>query len=523
MNMHAPADAYSIEIQPLPGRVVAWRGDIVLADSTRAKVMYETRLPPAVYFPIEDVRVELSEPTDLQTFCPFKGTATYRDVILPDGVRLENAVWSYDDALPESAAIRGHVAFMPGICTRIDTGATVLKPRGAPNLSGPLADWLLTGAAGEKTPESLTRALAHKLQEQGIPVSRLAVMIWSLHPQIIGKNYVWTRDDDTVSTFAPTYEMHDNPDFQRSPLRYVADGLGGVRQRIDADYRHNSFPIIEDLRAKGATDYVAMPLAFSDGQRNVLTLTTDAPGGFTTSDLGLVFECAPAIGRFYEVFTLRENARTLLETYVGKRTGQRVLEGRIRRGEGDEIDAAIMFCDLRNSTALEERLGRDAYIIQLNEFFEIVSDIVRDTGGEVLKFIGDAVLAVFPADGDPDGARARARKSALDIAERLTGAGEEACSHPCDCAIGIAYGRVTYGNVGSRDRLDFTVVGRAANIAARLADYAKTAGQRIVITRDAAGDPPEGVPLGDLKLRNVSRKVEAYALGADAPMEEPAQ
>lgn len=519
MNIHAPTDAYSIDIQPLPGQVVARRGDIVLAASTRARVMYETRLPPTVYFPPEDVRVELSEPTELQTFCPFKGTASYRDVILPDGARLENAVWSYEDALPEAAEIRGHVGFMPGVCTSIDTGDATIGETTTGNISGPLADWLLADAARIGTPEAFTRTFAHKLREQGVPVTRLGVMIWSLHPQIIGKNFVWTAEDDEVSTFAPTYEMHDNPAFLKSPLRYVAEGLGGVRQKIDADYRHNSFPIIEDLRKKGATDYVAMPLTFSDGQRNVLTLSTDAPGGFTTADLGLVFECAPAVSRFYEVFTLRENARTLLETYVGKRTGERVLEGRIRRGEGDEIDAAIMFCDLRSSTALQEQLGRDAYINHLNEFFEVTSDIVRDNGGEVLKFIGDAVLAVFPADHDPDGARARALQSAEAIAERLAGAGADPCTHPCDCAIGLAYGRVTYGNVGSRDRLDFTVIGQAANIAARLSDHAKKAGTRIVATRNILGDSPAGRPLGDLALHNVSRRVEAYALGADSPVE----
>lgn len=513
MNVHTPSesDAYAIDIQPLSGRVTARRGDEILATSTRAKVMYETRLPPAIYFPPEDVVAQLGGPTALQTFCPFKGTASYRDLILPDE-RIGNAVWSYRDALPESEEIRGYVAFMARAGVEIDIGPNDLRDGVAGNLSGPFIDWLLRDAARLPSPETFTQALAEKLQEQGVVISRLSVMIWSLHPLIVGKNYVWNRGEDEVTTFAPSYEMHDHPNFQASPLRHVAQGLGGVRQKIGTDYRDNSFPIIEDLREMGATDYVAMPLTFSDGRRHVLTMTTDHPDGFSTANLGLVFECSQVISRYYEVFLQKENARTLLETYLGRRTGARVLGGEIRRGDGDEIDAAIMFCDLRNSTALEERLGRDAYITQLNEFFEVTTDIVRENGGEVLKFIGDAVLAVFPAGDDSDVARAQARQSARQIAVTLAGEGENPCTYPCDFAIGIAYGRVTYGNVGSRDRLDFTVIGQAANIAARLADHAKQAGRRVVATRNITGDPPEGDSLGELRLRNVSRPVEAFAL-----------
>ncbi len=525
MNVHRPTEYYSIETEPLKGRVVARRGELVLADSTRARVMYETRLAPAVYFPPEDVRVTLEGPTGLQTFCPFKGTASYRDMILPDGERIANAVWSYEDALPESGDIRGCLAFMPSAGAEIDLGEARLREPDRGNLCGPLIDWLLLDAARATTPEVFTRALAEKLVEQGVSVMRLSVMIWSLHPLIVGKNYVWTRDEEEVATFAPSYEMHDHPGFLNSPLRHVANGLGGVRQKIGTDYRENSFPIIEDLRAMGATDYVAMPLVFSDGRRHVLTMTSDRPDGFTTSNLGLVYECAPSISRYYEVFLQRENARTILETYLGKRAGARVLGGEIRRGDGDEIDAAIMFCDLRNSTALEETLDREKFLSRLNEFFEVATDVVRENDGEVLKFIGDAILAVFPAGEDSDAARARARAAAREITERLAGAGESPCTYPCDCAIGLAYGRVTYGNVGSRDRLDFTVIGQAANIAARLADQAKKIGHRIVATRNIVGDAPEGEALGALRLHNVSRLVEAYTLpsGTEAEATTPAR
>jgi adenylate cyclase len=243
-------------------------------------------------------------------------------------------------------------------------------------------------------------------------------------------------------------------------------------------------------------------------------MTCDHPNGFTTANLGLVFECVQVIGRFYEVFTQRENARSLLETYVGKRTGARVLGGEFRRGDGDDIDAAIMFCDLRESTLLEERLGRTKYIDLLNEFFEVTSDIVHENGGEVLKFIGDAVLAVFP--GDEVAASANALKSSKEIANRLGGTGPDPCGHPCDCSIGIDFGQVTYGNVGSRERLDFTVIGRAANVAARLGDYGKSIGHRIVVSRKVAGpdahNASDMIDLGPVTLHNVSCPVDSFAV-----------
>lgn len=518
MNVHAAPqmNGYGISVEPLDGRIAIYRNDVLLAESTNAKVMYETRLPPTIYVPRADVCVDLSEETDLQTFCPFKGTATYHDINLASE-SLANSVWAYEEALPESAAIQGCIGFVSGAYTRIDLGDNRLREPDDGNISGPLIDWLMRGASAATTPESFTKALAAKMLEHGIAIQRLSILAWSLHPLIAGKHYIWEKGQDEILTRAPTYEIYDHPAFINSPLRHVSNGLGGVRQRLNDENPQNSFPIMEELRAKGATDYVAMPLPFSDGRTNVLTLTCDHPNGFTTENLGLVFECSSVIARFYEVFMQRENAQVLLETYVGKRSGARVLGGEIRRGDGDEIDAAIMFCDLRNSTSLEEKLGRGAYISVLNEFFETVSGIVHENEGEVLKFIGDAVLAVFPAtDENASAARANAQRSAIKIVETLGELRKAGTDIHCDCSIGVAYGRVTYGNVGSRERLDFTVIGQAANIAARLGEYGKTEGHRIVVSEDIEPACSNAIPLGAVNLHNVSRPVVCYALHTTA-------
>ncbi|MEP1933080.1 MAG: DUF427 domain-containing protein [Roseibium sp.] len=504
------ANDYQILVEPLNGAVEAWRGNQLLARSTKAKVMYETRLPPIVYFPEEDIVAGLVPTTDHNTFCPFKGTASYCHVETASET-LNHAVWSYPNALPEGQAVNGHFAFMPGVATRINHGDDPIEPLPSGNITGPMVDWLLREAWAAKSPEELIGALGDKLVEEGIAVFRISILIWSLHPMIAGRNVIWTRGGKRVESFAPSHETLESEAFRFSPLQHVADGLGGIRQKLDTNPEEFTFAIMDDLKSQGVTDYVAMPLPFSDGRINVMTLASDHPKGFTTANLGLVFECSALISRLFEVFALTSNATSLLETYLGKRTGARVLGGKIRRGDGDIIDAAILFCDLRHSTRLETELSRAHYVEELNRFFELTTDIINAHDGEVLKFIGDAVLAIFPASGGHQPACRQAVESAQEIVRTLSDTSEG--QTPLDCAIGIAFGDVTYGNVGSKERLDFTVIGSAANIAARLGDHGKRAGHAIVASRDVAEECECSIKaLGQLTLHNVKEEVEAFAV-----------
>ncbi len=490
-------------------------GNTVIADTTSAKVMHETRLPAMVYIPFKDVASQYIKSSDRRTFCPFKGTATYWHIDVGDQ-RLENSMWCYQRALPEAKDVEGYVGFMshPQITIEMTDGPAPAPVDGY--ISGPAIDWIMRAAWLCRSPEELTAALSRKLVEQGIAVFRLNVMIWSLHPMIAAKSYTWTKQTDEVVTRTPSYDLLDHPAYINSPLRHVTNGLGGVRQSLLADNSEFSFPIMDELKEQGASDYVAMPLPFSNGQTNVLSISCDHPKGFTTSNLGLVFECLTVISRYYEVFNLKENASSLLETYLGKRTGARVLGGEIRRGDGEEIDASILFCDLRRSTMLEEKLGRSAYLTLLNEFFELATDIINRHDGEVLKFVGDAVLAIFPVRSTKSVACKQALSAACEIAGRMSELGDPDTAESIECAIGIAFGNVTYGNIGSRERLDFTVIGSAANIAARLGDLGKNLEQVIITGPDFAdvADIPMDA-LGSHSLRNVSSPIEAFAVAMD--------
>ena len=508
--------AYRLKVEKIAGEATARFGDIVLAASQNARLMRETRAPATVYFPLEDVQAKLIARPEKRTFCPFKGTAHYFDVDV-GGTVIEAGAWSYETALPEAEDISGFICFSADTATETTFADPETAAEPEEHISGPLVDWLLRQAWQCQTPEELIEEFAAKLNENGVDTMRIGVFVWSLHPLIVGHSYFWENGEMGVVSRDPTYDLLHNPAFLDSPMRHVTDGLGGVRQRLNDEPPEFNFPILDDLREKGATDYVAMPFTFSDGQTNVITFATARPEGFHTSELGLVYELTSVLSRYFETFMLKEKAETLLSTYLGQRTGKRVLGGEIRRGYGEEIEAAVFICDLRNSTRLEEELGRDAYLEVLNCFFDKVTDAVVAEDGEVLKFMGDAVLATFSSEGDPQVAcqrAVRAAKATVEAVCQLDIPNSDTC---CDSAVGIAYGEVTYGNIGAGERLDFTVIGAAANRAARVGDLGKKLGERILVTHQVgevchAAAGVELIDLGDHELHNVSGPVGVYAV-----------
>ncbi|MFP6749354.1 MAG: DUF427 domain-containing protein [Alphaproteobacteria bacterium] len=482
------------------------RDGMVLADGAKALVMHETGLPSYHYFPRDAVTDGILQPSERRTFCPFKGTAGYWHLDLPDG-RVENGAFSYETPFGTAREIAGHIAFLDDaldwpLC--LDTTRM--------EFSGPLVDWLLRDAWMCQTCGELTEQFAKAVLASGIPLWRFSVAISTFHPQLAGRVFVWRRDEASVREHDLPHGLLSQPAYLNSPVRHVSKGLGGVRQRLDgAGESELRFPVMEELRAQGGTDYVAMALPFSDGQINTMTLTSDHEEGFSTADLGSVFQCVFGLSRFYETMTLRQNMRTLLTTYLGMRSGTRVLNGETQRGAGEEITAAILTCDLRHSTKLTASLPRLAYLELLNDFFETVVDPILSRSGEVLKFIGDGVLAIFPVDVDPGAACGLARDAALEIIARLA----ETENLPLRCAIGLHVGEVTFGNVGAPERLDFTVIGSAANLSARLSDQCKELDQSLLLSGAVQRALAEDLtPLGRYELRNVPEPTEIYTIEA---------
>ncbi len=472
---------YHIDIRPHPGRASAMRQGVALATSSKIRILQETRLGEYYYFPKEAVDAELLEPSDLKTFCPFKGTATYWHIKLPDET-VKNGAWSYENPLNESAGIGGLLSFSSNVIDGYDFEHPPEDNHDDGHINSALSDWILREAGYCNSGEELVQLLGRKFVESGIAVYRMNVIIWSLHPEIAGIIFQWKRDTGSVEIAEPSHDLFTNEAFLNSPIRRVYQGMGGVRQPLNVEDTEFEFSILDELKAEGATDYVAMPLRFSDGQFNVMTLACDHENGFSTENLGLIFECMGVISRYLEVFTLRANQETLLNTYLGPRTGKKVLAGDIRRGQGEDIQAIILFSDLRNSSRLAEELPRQDYLRLLNQYFDSVLGPISEQGGEVLKFIGDAVLAIFPVTDTMDDRSVQAQK-ALAAAQSAV-ANRNNNGVDVDFGIALHIGDVTYGNVGSSNRLDFTVIGPAVNLASRIEGLCKSTGNRILLSQD---------------------------------------
>lgn len=192
-----------------------------------------------------------------------------------------------------------------------------------------------------------------------------------LHPQVIGTTYTWTKDQDQATQFSPPHGILQSATYLHSPFAAILRGeVSGIRRRLDIPGTPIDFPILQELKANGITDYVAMPLHFSDGSIHAVTFSVDRPGGFTTEELSQLCDMLPVLGRLMEIHATRHTARTLLDTYVGRHAGERVLKGLIKRGDGETIHAVIWFSDLCGSTRFVDTLPHEEFLALFNENFE---------------------------------------------------------------------------------------------------------------------------------------------------------
>lgn len=395
-----------------------------------------------------------------------------------------------------------------------------------------LSAWLLTAGWEFQTLSELVEAFSLRLVGGDVPVQRLRLTLRTLHPQIVGVSYTWERDKEGVERFEAPHSILATDEYRLSPYAAIFEGAGGMRRRLEGADIELEFPILREVRDRGATDYVAMPFRFRDGQINAMTLATDRPGGFTSRELERVYDALPALGKVVELHAMRRTARTLLETYLGRHTGDRVLNGLVKRGDGEEIYAVIWFCDLRDSVTLADSMGRTEFVGLLNDFFDCTAGSVLAHGGEVLRFIGDAVLAIFPMDGDKAAPLAHADRcaehrrvcdaaiaAARDGIGRLDALnGERAKRGEPALRAGIAMhlGEVTYGNIGVPERLEFSVIGAAANEAARLQSLCKVLDRPVLASREFARVlPAMWQSLGEHTLRGMDRPREVFCLSGD--------
>jgi adenylate cyclase len=318
------------------------------------------------------------------------------------------------------------------------------------------------------------------------------------------------------------FDIQDSPEYKRSPLAILYETEQEVRYRLD-DPESRRFPFFDDMRAEGVTDYIALPLLFTDGLAHASSWTTKQAGGFSDEQLNALRTLVMPLTRLIEIIILRGTAATLLDTYVGNRAGGRILGGQIRRGHTETLDAAIWLSDLRGFTALSDRLPPETVVDILNQYFDCQVSSIRAHGGEVLKFMGDGLLAVFPIDeyvGDIRQVCSRVLEAA-----RESRASVDAMHYPIGEAVerfrfGVALhaGRILYGNIGGGNRLDFTCIGPAVNLAARLEKIASKLHRIVVASETFAGICTGGwSDLGEFPIAGFAKAERVYGLADETP------
>ena len=377
--------------------------------------------------------------------------------------------------------------------------------------------WLVDGARSAPNAEDVLTELCDRLVACGIPLWRVAVFVWTLHPELLGRRFLW-RPGEGTQVSAAAHERAHSDEFRQSPVLRIAAHPIPIRRRLADPDCPKDFAVLEEFRAEGITDYYAAPLAFSNGEINAATFSTRQEGGFSDAEFAAIEAVISPLARTAEVRALRRVAVNLLDAYVGHESGERILAGRIRRGDTEVIRAAIWLSDMRGFTARADSMEPHDLIALLNRFFDCQVPAILEHGGEVLKFMGDGLLAIFRMGRDADEAAvcAKALAAARQARERIVAlAAGDAASGQESIRFGLALhvGEALYGNIGGGGRLDFTCIGPAVNLAARLEKVASRLGRMILASRSFAQHlPGDFAALGEFELRGFRATETAFGL-----------
>jgi adenylate cyclase len=372
-----------------------------------------------------------------------------------------------------------------------------------------IVEWLSSDQCHELDDAGLIAGLGRRLRAAGPPVDRISLHLRTLHPEFLGRTLAWAPNEP-VEIHDREHGIEVSQAFMDSPVAQVLEtGQPLVVRRVDDD--EAAWTKIDIYQGRQLTELVIVPLHNAEGPMSAATFGTLRPAGFSATDVTALERIVPALRNACELRTLRRVELTLLNTYVGATTGRRILAGRIRRGQIESLDAALMLCDLRGFTDLSNRLPTERVLELLNLYFDQVLPVITDNGGEVLKFMGDAVLAFFHRDDAAQACRA-ALQAALAALDRLARLAEPDAA--LRAGIALHYGKVSYGNIGSGQRLDFTVIGLDVNLVSRIQTVCGNTGLPLLMSRRFADLIGTGrsMPVGFHSLKGFLEPVELYTL-----------
>ncbi len=375
---------------------------------------------------------------------------------------------------------------------------------------GPVIAWLVEDGRFLPDVDELARQLGDKMRDGGAPLWRLRLSMRTLHPLITATTSVWERDRQFTTHLQSPHGLEGRSGYIGSPMQIINETDAPFRKRLQNPLSETDHNVLHELKARGATDYFGIPMKFSDGAMAILVLTTDAAHGFSDLDLEQFEELSSVLAPIMEVFNARLVSRAIAEAYLGPRTGRRVLDGRITRGDIENTQAAILVSDLRDWTGLNNRIRAEDALALANRYFEVVAEAVESHDGEILKFIGDGVLAIFPTESEAPDPAAACERALAATRQALQGAEQSGLSDEVGFGMGMHFGDVLYGNIGSQTRLDFTVLGQAVNIAARIESLCSKFDQPVLFSQEFAdrlAEPSELVAEEVLKGQDEASKV----------------
>lgn len=369
-----------------------------------------------------------------------------------------------------------------------------------------IAAWLVGPARRVPSGMHVFDEYAWRMLAAGFPLLRVTLHARMLHPQYLGMSIQWWRTTGKSTQILIAHEVGDTLRYENNPVLRVAVGGETLRRRLEVPDDKLEFPILHDLKAEGGTDYLALPVPAAHGGNYMLTYVTDRPGGFTAKEIKDITRVSQHIAVVADMHNQRALARNVLNAYLGANTGPKVLAGQIRRGTGEALEAVLWSSDLRGSTERSDRLSGDRMIAILNAVFDAQAKVIAAHGGEILKFIGDGLLAIFPVGGEQ--AEADAARNALAAAFEAVAAVAQLNDEPSmesepplKIVVALHVGSAFYGNIGAAERLDFTVIGPAVNLVSRVEAIGKSLNLPIIVTDDFAR--AYAAPLASLGLHTL--------------------
>jgi len=384
-----------------------------------------------------------------------------------------------------------------------------------------LAQWIAEQATVLDDVVALLDGFCRALSDAGLPLWRMSAVVPAIDPSVRGFSFDWERNRG-ASLVSAAYGAEGMNGFERSPLyALLAEGRTFARWRLrDGLDAAKAVPALLDLRAEGGTDYVLHLIWFTPGtalKGVAISFATDARAGFGDDDMAALAELVPALGLAICKFSLSRTLHETLATYLGSRTSARVLDGQIRRGEGETMAAAILLADFRGFTVLTDRDDPAKIVGWLDEHFDAIGEPVMRGGGEILKFTGDGFLAIF-AVPDPDDRPCAICGGALDAAQQALALNRELNARrrwaglpALEVDLVLHFGHVVYGNVGTSRRLDFTVIGRAVNEASRIEELCDETNRSILVSDAFAERCGRTLDLvGTFALRGLERKQQIW-------------